>query len=527
MPEPAVLDRSLSRERLLTFAFAAAELLVEIGPDSSITWAAGAFPARFGEPAERFVGRPLSSLIAPADRDALGRTLMNAALCGHVPPVLLRLSDAGGTPCALAALILPGVQRRLCVTLGPVPVAPPASAAVPQPASVFAKELEARLRGKQPGALALLDVKGWPAATDDASQQQRGALRDAVGEALASVAGPGTMVGEVADGRYGVLSQRQIDIAMLASGLESLMQARPDGQSLSVDSQSIGLSAPGMQPAQATRALRFALARFAASGAAAVAASGFAAGLAGFIAQTQGQTAALRQVIADRRFDVLYQPVVALRSRAVHHYEALLRPTPMAGAPWQTTQEFVTCAEALGLAEELDLAVLQHVLAALDRAPGCSIAANISGQSMESEKFRRRLLQLLPAGSYRRLLIELTETAEIVDVAIAAATLQRLREQNIGVCLDDFGAGAAAFRYLRDFPVDYLKIDGAYVLGALRGERERNVVTSMLDLARSVGAETIAEAIETRELARLMEELGCMFGQGWLFGKAAPLPGTA
>ena len=117
---------------------------------------------------------------------------------------------------------------------------------------------------------------------------------------------------------------------------------------------------------------------------------------------------------------------------------------------------------------------------------------------MESEQFRARLLQLLPAGSYRRLLIELTETAEIEDIPTAAATLQRLREQNIGVCLDDFGAGAAAFRYLRDFPVDYLKIDGAYVQGALRGERERNVVTSMLELARSVGAETIAEAIETR-----------------------------
>jgi EAL domain-containing protein (putative c-di-GMP-specific phosphodiesterase class I) len=75
--------------------------------------------------------------------------------------------------------------------------------------------------------------------------------------------------------------------------------------------------------------------------------------------------------------------------------------------------------------------------------------------------------------------------------------------------------------------VDYLKIDGAYVQGALRGERERNVVTSMLDLARSVGAETIAEAVETREQARLMEQLGCTFGQGWLFGKAGPLPGLA
>ena len=143
-----------------------------------------------------------------------------------------------------------------------------------------------------------------------------------------------------------------------------------------------------MRPVQATRALRFALARFAANGAAAVEASGFAAGLAGFIAQAQGQTEALRQAIADRRFQVLFQPVVALRSRAVHHYEALLRPTPMAGAPWQTTQEFVTCAEALGLAEELDLAVLRQVLAALDRVPGCSIATNISGQSMESEQFR-------------------------------------------------------------------------------------------------------------------------------------------
>ena len=525
MADPTVVDRSLSRERLATFAFAAAELLVEVTPDACITWAAGAFPARFGAPAEHFVGLKLSTLIAPADRDALGRALMNAALCGHLPPVTLRLSDAAETPCALAALIRPGGERRLCVTLGPVPVAATVNAERLQPASLFAREVEARVRGKQAAGLALLDVKGWPAATDDVSQQQRSALRDAVGDALASVAGPGTVVGEVADGRYGVVSQRQIDIVLLASGLESLMQGRPDGQSLSVDSQSIGLSSSGLRPVQATRALRFALARFAANGAAAVQASGFAAGLAGFIEQARDQSDAIRQAIAERRFEVLFQPVVALRSRAVHHYEALLRPTPMAGAPWQTTQEFVTCVEALGLAEELDLAVLRQVLAALDRAPGCSIAANISGQSMESEKFRERLLQLLPAGSYRRLLIELTETAEIEDVPVAAATLKRLREQSISVCLDDFGAGATAFRYLRDFPVDYLKIDGAYVQGALRGERERSVVTSMLDLARSVGAETIAEAVETRELARLMEQLGCTFGQGWLFGKAAPLPG--
>jgi EAL domain-containing protein (putative c-di-GMP-specific phosphodiesterase class I) len=208
----------------------------------------------------------------------------------------------------------------------------------------------------------------------------------------------------------------------------------------------------------------------------------------------------------------------------VHHYEALLRPTPVPGVLWQTTQEFVTCAETLGFAEELDLAVVERVVAVLERTMRCSIAANISGLSMQSESFRWRLLRLLPNGSYRRLLIELTETAEIEDIATAAATLKRLRDLNVGLCLDDFGAGASAFRYLRDFPVDYLKIDGAYVQGALRSERERKVVISMLDLARSAGAETIAESIETRELAGLMEELGCSLGQGWLFGGAGPLP---
>ncbi len=229
-------------------------------------------------------------------------------------------------------------------------------------------------------------------------------------------------------------------------------------------------------------------------------------------------------MITGRHFDLVFQPVVHLGNRTVHHYEALLRPIAVDGMLWRTTQDFVTCAEALGLAEELDLAVLQQVLSVLTRVSGCSIAANVSGLSMQSVAFRGRLLSLLPSGSYRRLLIELTETAEIQDVAAAATTLDRLRASNIGLCIDDFGAGAAAFRYLRDFRMDYVKIDGAYVHAAMRSKRDRDLVTSMLVLARSVGAQAIAEMIETKEQAHLMEELGSAFGQGWLFGRPGPLP---
>ena len=104
--------------------------------------------------------------------------------------------------------------------------------------------------------------------------------------------------------------------------------------------------------------------------------------------------------------------------------------------------------------------------------------------------------------------------------------LDRLRAVGVPVCIDDFGAGSAAFRYLRDFRVDYVKIDGAYVRAAANGERERGFVASMHDLARSVGAQVIAETIETQAQAALMVSLGVRLGQGWLFGRPGPLPGS-
>jgi EAL domain-containing protein (putative c-di-GMP-specific phosphodiesterase class I) len=524
MSQSTPSSRSASRDRLLAFAFAGSELLVEIEPNATITWAAGAFQSRFGQSADSFVGSKLSSLVTSADHEALGRALLGIAMRGHIAPVILHLNDAAASPCTLAALKLPGPQARICMTFGPLPAAPPAKSQGAQPAAVFAREAEAQLRTSQAAVLGLLDVQGWAEATASLNTAERGTLRDELGEALGTVAGSDATIGDIAEGRFGVVSRRQLDVDMLASGLEALIQAKPIGGSVSVDGTAIDLAEPGLEPTQAVRALRFALSKFAAGGSRAIESSGFAAGLTGFLAKAREQIAAVRAVIVDRQFEMVFQPVAHLGNRTVHHYEALLRPCASEGMLWQSTQDFVTCAETLGLSEDLDLAVLQQVLAVLAREPDCSIAANISGMSMQSVVFRKRLLALLPSGSYRRLLIELTETAEIQDMAAAAATLDRLRSCNIGLCLDDFGAGAAAFRYLRDFPMDYVKIDGAYVQAALHSKRERDLVTSMIVAAHSAGAQAIAEMIETKEQANLMQELGSTFGQGWLLGRPGPLP---
>jgi EAL domain-containing protein (putative c-di-GMP-specific phosphodiesterase class I) len=163
--------------------------------------------------------------------------------------------------------------------------------------------------------------------------------------------------------------------------------------------------------------------------------------------------------------------------------------------------------------------VLTHVLAQLARAPQTPLAANISGLSLQSAPFRARLLEMLRPRGDGSLLIEFTETAEIEDVPAAAETVRKLRAAGVPVCLDDFGAGGAAFRYLREFHADYVKIDGGFVQRAERSARDRGIIAAMIDAAQRVGAATIAEMVETETQARLMRELGVTYGQGWLFGR--------
>ncbi|MBM3588813.1 MAG: EAL domain-containing protein [Alphaproteobacteria bacterium] len=183
--------------------------------------------------------------------------------------------------------------------------------------------------------------------------------------------------------------------------------------------------------------------------------------------------------------------------------------------------EFVALAEAVGLTAELDGAAVSAVCEAAGAAGGTRVACNLSGLSLQSPKFLEDMKTLLEnrPGMADRLVVEITETAEIKDEDEAAHMIELLREHKILVCLDDFGAGAAALRYLRAFKVDYVKVDGIYVANALQSERDRGFITAMLDLARTVGAQVVAERIETEEEAALMLELGVRHGQGYLFGK--------
>lgn len=525
-------------ERYLAFAFAAADLLVETSQDGVIVFAAGAFHVRFGEDAQEFIGRPITSLFHPSGHDALDVAMVVAGQSGRILPLCLRLADAAGTPVSVGALLmrLAGRQASFSFVIGPMPLAPPGaedvSAGLADRAG-FARMAEAALRQGAGSGVSLVEVKGWARLREALSTPDRHALEAALEAALGASTLPAAAV---AEGRYGVLTPQgggsPAELAALLQRFETALRGTAAGAHTIVEGAALSLDAGSLPQAQAARALRYALDRFAAGGHEAAGEVGLQGGLAGILHTAEQHTAAMRAALRERRFRLAYQPVVRLSDRSVHHYEALLRPVPTPNVPMSNTQEFVTFAEAVGLSEELDWAVLETAIAALQANRSVNIAVNMSGLSMQNPDYRRCLLDRLAelratdsTHAAARLLIELTETAEIADLHAAASSMEQLRSVGVPVCLDDFGAGAAVFRYLRAFGVDFVKLDGEYVRAACRTRRDRQLVASMIEIATMSGAAVVAEMIETEAECAVMTELGVTYGQGWLFGRPGNLPG--
>lgn len=537
-PEPAIkpivcmtdLNQRLleDRERFVAFAFAGADLLLEAGTDGHIRFATGAARTYFDCEPSALLRRPAASLIAADDHAGFAACLELLGARGRVGPILLRLSNRRRTPCMLSGLTRPGPDGTVlsCLSFGPRATAASPAPAAGRSAAAFRRQAEQLLRtaSRDPAAssttLDLLEMSGGGLAGSS----------DTITATLLDHLGGGALASDLGSGRFALVRSAEAgapasDLEAVVSGLEEALRAhRIDARIVGTERLTVGSDEPGQSGTfQAVRALRSALSIFARGGVSALSAAGFDGGLGGFVSAATARTAALRRILTERRFRLAFQPIVHLADRSVHHYEALLRLDLGGGG---SPADFVTMAEMVGLAEELDWAVFQAVCDGALRT-GATIAFNISGLSVQSPAFRTRLLDALDVPPLRGtscLIAEVTETAEIEDEAAAAETIRALRDRKVPVCIDDFGAGAAAFRYLRSFGVDHVKIDGTYVRQAAENERDRGFVAAMVDLSLAVGAQTIAEQIESESVAKVMASLGVRYGQGWLFGRPGDLP---
>ena len=523
-----------SREVYVAFAFAAADLLVEVDQDGAIIFAVGAAMALTSKPARVLTGQPVASMFIPQDAERIERALVRMDEGERVRLLLLHTPGVHGCPNKPVALAgyrhpdKPG-HRLLALTHA-------SALEVPDENRTPIGHL---LNREDFTVLARRMMEEGSSSSDDdhayhltkvelpAVEQVRTAsgpvkadeFLTELGTRLKSVSIGGDAVGELGDNRYGIIHSPAVtttDIEMTLTDLVSVFL--PDIRPGPVQSATIALDAGGISSAEATNALLYALNRF--SQGEDVCISTLARDVRARLSDTVGQMREIKEVIDQGRFELVFQPIVDLWTDMVHHFECLVR-FPGTSSPFET----VTFAENVGIVGNLDMAILNRAInfmrSPLGNNPGLRFAVNLSGRSLSHAPTARRLLSVV-AGCHDlrgRMLFELTESAEVDDLPSVNAILQSLRKSGFAVCLDDFGAGSAAFHYLRALEVDHVKIDGAYIREVSGSSEPTPYLRAIAQLCADLRVGTIAEFVETPETANLLKLLKVRLAQGYLYGK--------
>jgi diguanylate cyclase (GGDEF)-like protein len=214
--------------------------------------------------------------------------------------------------------------------------------------------------------------------------------------------------------------------------------------------------------------------------------------------------------------------------RARSHYEVLLRMVDDKGAII-SPEQFVPAAERYGLITALDRWVVGSVIdwlakTDLDHLPVDMLSVNLSGPTVSDEGFRRFLCEKLQTSGVpaELLCFEITETAAINHLAKAIAFMTEMKSRGCRFALDDFGSGVSSLGYLKQLPVDMLKIDGVFIRNMLEDPIGEAMVKSIIDVAHAMGLDTIAEYVTSHALQRRLLVLGVDYVQG--FGVSRPHP---
>jgi len=235
----------------------------------------------------------------------------------------------------------------------------------------------------------------------------------------------------------------------------------------------------------------------------------------------------LRKAIAARQLVLNYQPQVSLRNQRITGYEALVRWNhPRRGII--SPEEFIPVAEESDLIVDLGRVVLSeacaqmaqwHKIFAFD--PPLTVAVNVSPKQLSDAGFVRDVERILIETGLnpRCLKLEMTESSVMGNPETTLATLRQLRRLNIGLEIDDFGTGYSSLSYLQKLPFDTVKIDRSFIRELATDDESFEIVRTIVELARSLNMQVIAEGVETRNQLETLAYLGCNCVQGFYFSK--------
>jgi diguanylate cyclase (GGDEF)-like protein/PAS domain S-box-containing protein len=559
--ESAALTENLlrreSEDRLGSLVRNSSELVLVVDPDTTITYVSPAVERVLGRTAEDVTGQRLSDMMMPSSVTPLMRAMVGAPRYADGPPQLtgLLLSRGDGTGLDVEALVtdLTGdasvrgyvinvrdvSERKLFEDQLSHQAFHDAVTGLPNRALFGTRTVHAldrRNRSSSPVTVLFLDLDDFKHVNDSLGHIAGDRLLAAVGARLTSTIRAADTVARVGGDEFAIL-----------------LEAAPDSDAIATASRIHEILEPPFvfegKEVFAHASIGIAFADAGAHGADEAEQLLRNADVAMYIAKQHGKAQwrifepAMHQSVYDRlqlkrdlelaierdELHLHYQPIVFLASGAISGYEALLRWNHPTRGPISPA-EFIPIAEETGLIvpigrRVLDVACRDAVRLNAVISPGdVRVGVNLSGRQLQRPEMVDEVQDALARSGLAPalLVLELTESVMMKDVDLSTRRLGELKALGVRLALDDFGTGYSSLNYIQRFPVDILKIDKSFT-DVVGDERSALLTGAILGLGHALELRQIAEGIEHVDQAMRLSELGCPFGQGFLFGAAVPI----
>ena len=526
------------KAKFVAFAFTGGDLLLEVMPDDGlIQFNAGLSRKITGFSQDFLNNRSLYDFLIESERALLKRHIQNLAPSGRLSPSLYHIHSKESIKpvlvgvCRLpdypfAFVTLTGVEGFLGQNeevrhhdtetglFGPKEFQEKLKAYIDNNRSVFDKS-----------TMTLVEVGSSLAHLPDDQSQF---VMAQIGSYMRSNSLDGYMAARLDEGRFSLVHDDRLNQKDVVEYMEDLIRlVDPQNKSIDIQSKSISCENQEASAEEISQAFLYCLNKFAEKGISSISMTTIGESLNALMEETLKKVSTLNDVISTNTYKIVFQPIVDMNTGATHHYEALSR-----FENHESPYELIAFAEEIGKIQELDLFVCGQVaeqmraMARVNKRP--LIAINLSAKSLSSPLFVRSLHQLL--GPYenlsKQIMFELTESATISDYKQMNDAIQGLRQKGHAFCLDDIGAGASSLLYIRNFEVDYAKIDGSYIRNIQNNPKNLAFVKTIVNLCHDIGIDVIAEMVETPEEKDILLGLGVGLGQGYLFGRPSSVMDT-
>ena len=542
---PTIADRLREeRDRFVGFAFANADLLLELDGGSQVLWVGGAVKSILDVEADGLIGKPFTKILADKDSVLLAASLRGLGPGQRRRGLRLALQKTREEPdlqrtveaCIYRAFDKSDERFFLSIVRAQITAAQQGEVRQRDRVTGLLEAVEftqaatdavklARQSGKT-ACLTLIEICGEAELKNMLGVERSEALLGEIGAQLKLHAIDHDSAGRVGDGKFSVTHLESESPDAIADAIAKAGESyNVDEKALKLHETTVRFHGNSLAEEDVDGILTYIVGKFTAEGTAGMENGTADQYLRKKTAEILTRVVSMRDLIHEQKINLHYQPIVSLMDRYQHHYEVLLR-LPNGRSPF----EDVKFAEEVNIVHELDLAVtngaIRRIMEATAKKHHLSLAVNMSAKSLLNDSFItmfERVTERL-GEDRKKLMVEVTESAKLEDLERASKAVDRLRARGHAVCLDDFGAGAASFQYLQALSVDFVKIDGAYVKRLGQSPRDDAMMKGIVHLCRDLGIRTIAEMVETQENASTLRSMGVEFGQGFLFGRPAPRP---